>query len=118
MSEETFGLSPEQFEKAKRYLQWATLLALVSVVVLALDLMIKNQILKAAERTQQRGQFGPASGVGVPPNRDGHTRFAMADTSGASENGSQDANGQPPSVATPADSTEDKSPSDELRVDG
>ena len=73
-------------KRARRLLTWATLLATVGLIVLALDIMIKNAIVEAARDATQRAEqlrqsadrLAAASRPGPPGGRHGDRRVPRA----------------------------------------
>lgn len=102
-------------EKVKRYLQWATILVLVAVAVTAIDLTIKQGILRAVKE---------ATKIGEPtiPASPGNAANIVSDntvdrTSRGAENSRKDASSRFSVEASTANSEADKSSGDVLRID-
>lgn len=113
MADETPTLSNDM-EKAKRYLQWATLLVMVAVAVTAIDMMIKNGILRAVKEVDGQLKTIPNGGTNpVHVQSDEH----LVDPARTSENGRPDASIRISRTPPPAPSQADRPSGDELRVD-
>lgn len=113
MAEETPNISNDM-EKAKRYLQWATLLVMVAVAVTAIDMMIKNGILRAVKEVDGQLQTVPNGGSNPAPVQSAEP---LVDPARASENGSPDANIRVSRTPPPTPSQADRPSGNELRVD-
>jgi hypothetical protein len=102
-------------ERLKRYLQWATALVLVAVAVTAIDLTIKQGILRAVKEATQIGE-SPVSAS----TRNGSnvvSDYSMDRTTRSTENSDKDGSSRFAGSESPEDSETDKSPGDVLRID-
>lgn len=113
MADETPQLSNDM-EKAKRYLQWATLLVMVAVAVTTIDLMIKNGILRAVKEVD--GQLKTVSNGGTNP-LPVQSDKPLANFAGTPEDGSPNGSVRISRTPPPAPSEADRPSGDELRVD-
>jgi len=111
-------------ERVKRYLQWATILVLVAVAVTAIDLTIKQGILRAIN------DAGKASGkASEPVERQSTVPIRVADDLAVERHipvdqlarnqpdGHPNANERISRTPMPEDSAPDQPSSDELRTD-
>jgi hypothetical protein len=101
-----------ELEKVKRYLQWATVLVLVAVAVTAIDLTIKQGILRAVKEATKIGEppvsASPGNGSDIISDN------PMARTSRSAENGNKNAGSRFSGETPTADSKEDQPSSDVL----
>jgi hypothetical protein len=113
MAEETPNLSNDM-ERAKRYLQWATLLVMVAIAVTVIDMMIKNGILRAVKEVDGQLKTVPNGGTNPAPVQSAEP---LVDPARASENGSPDASIRISRTPPPVPSEADRPSGHELRVD-
>jgi hypothetical protein len=75
-------------ERVKRYLQWATILVIVVIVVCCIDLLTKQAILKAVKEADGKLKAIPRNSTDTSPVQ---SVQPVGDATRATENGSTDA---------------------------
>lgn len=121
MAEETQG----QEERIKRYLQWATVLVLVAVAVTAIDLTIKQGILRAInDAGKATGRIGENVGqqstvpIRVADDLAVERHIPVDKLARNQPDGHPYANERISRTPMPEDSETDQPSSNELRIDG